>query len=105
MYALTTIRHGYVDDAGVNHVVEVPEGSEIPSEIPDEVVDELVKIGSAGKAPLAKEGLDVGDALDEKQARIEELEKALAEAKAQLAENASTEAKTEAKPAAPADKK
>lgn len=68
--ALTDIRHGL--DNGT--VIEVKQGNKIPSTIPGSALRSLRDAGAVGEAPVTKEEISSKDA------RIAELEKALAEA-------------------------
>ena len=70
--ALTDIKHGLEDCS----VVEVKQGDKIPSTIPAVAVRILRDSGAVGEAPVTREDIDSKDA------RIAELEKALAEAQA-----------------------
>ena len=70
--ALTDIKHGLEDGS----VVEVKQGDKIPSTIPAAAVRILRDSGAVGEAPVTREDIDSKDA------RIAELEKALAEAQA-----------------------
>ena len=70
--ALTDIRHGLDDGT----VIEVKQGNKIPSTIPGSALRALRDAGAVGEAPVTKEEISSKDA------RIAELEKALAEAQA-----------------------
>lgn len=70
--ALTDIRHGLDDGT----VIEVKQGNKIPSTIPGSALLALRDAGAVGEAPVTKEEISSKDA------RIAELEKALAEAQA-----------------------
>ena len=70
--ALTDIRHGLDDGT----VIEVKQDNKIPSTIPGSALLALRDAGAVGEAPVTKEEISSKDA------RIAELEKALAEAQA-----------------------
>jgi hypothetical protein len=76
-FAQTNIKHGFIDDNGESLVLWIPQDSTIPDNVSDDVVEAWLEEGTIALTPSSAGAPVIADLLEEKDARIAQLEEAL----------------------------